>query len=150
MDIGSGNGYPASALSNFSPYQFTIDGVECASMEGFLQSLKYSNVEMQKHVCTLVGKQAKFKGKNKNWYHNQTLYWLGQPIKRDSLEYSELLERAFFELSKNTKFKKALLATNNAKLTHSKGKNKKSETVLTEREFCKILHDTRLRLQKKN
>ena len=38
MDIGSGSGYPSSTLSNFAPHAFTIDGVECASMEGFLQS----------------------------------------------------------------------------------------------------------------
>lgn len=147
MDIGSGKGYPASALSNFSPYEFTIDGIKCSSMEGFLQSLKFSNIEMQKHVCTLVGKQAKFKGKNKNWQRNQTLYWMGKPIKRESKEYTKLLEKAYFELSKNEKFKKALLSTNNATLTHSLGHNKKSNTVLTEREFCKILHETRSRLQ---
>jgi predicted NAD-dependent protein-ADP-ribosyltransferase YbiA (DUF1768 family) len=38
MDIGSGAGYPASALSNFSPHPFEIDGITCNSMEGFLQS----------------------------------------------------------------------------------------------------------------
>lgn len=65
MDIGSGSGYPSSNLSNFSPHGFVVDGVECASMEGFLQSLKFQDPEMQKHVCTLVGKAAKFKGKKK-------------------------------------------------------------------------------------
>ena len=67
MDIGSGSGYPSSNLSNFSPHGFVVDGVECASMEGFLQSLKFQDPEMQKHVCTLVGKAAKFKGKKKKW-----------------------------------------------------------------------------------
>ena len=56
MDIGSGNGYPESALSNFAPHKFTIDNVECNSMEGFLQSLKFKNPDMQKEVCKLVGK----------------------------------------------------------------------------------------------
>ena len=37
MDIGSGNGYPSGALSNFSPHPFVFDGVECNSMEGLLQ-----------------------------------------------------------------------------------------------------------------
>ena len=46
MDIGSGSGYPSANLSNFSPHPFVIDGVECNSMEGFLQSLKYENVEI--------------------------------------------------------------------------------------------------------
>lgn len=65
MDIGSGSSYPSCALSNFAPHKFIYDGVECASMEGFLQSLKFSSPEMQAHVCTLVGKSAKFKGKKK-------------------------------------------------------------------------------------
>jgi len=37
MDVGSGSKYPAGALSNFSPHPFSIDDIECNSMEGFLQ-----------------------------------------------------------------------------------------------------------------
>lgn len=48
MDIGSGKGYPSSSLSNFAPHEFVIDGITCQSMEGFLQSLKYQDKEMQK------------------------------------------------------------------------------------------------------
>jgi predicted NAD-dependent protein-ADP-ribosyltransferase YbiA (DUF1768 family) len=50
MDIGSGKSYPLNALSNFAPHPFRVDGVECNSMEGFLQSLKFKNPEMQKYV----------------------------------------------------------------------------------------------------
>lgn len=53
MDIGAGNGYPQSALSNFAPHPFVIDGVKCNSMEGFLQSLKFESQDMQQFVCTL-------------------------------------------------------------------------------------------------
>lgn len=139
MDIGSGNGYPSAALSNFAPHKFVIDGVVCNSMEGFLQSLKFSNPDMQEHVCTLVGKKAKFKGKKKKWYRDQTLYWQGLPIKRDSAEYQRLLDRAFGALSGNQKFQNALLATGNATLKHSMGRNKINETVLTTQEFCSRL-----------
>lgn len=139
MNIGSGTGFPSANLSNFSPHPFTIDGVECASMEGFLQSLKYSNIDMQKHVCTLVGKQAKFKGKRKNWYRTQTLYWNGVEYKRNSQEYQDLLDRAYNALSENKKFQKALLATGNANLSHSMGQKKISKTVLTEQEFVSRL-----------
>ena len=59
MDIGSGTGYPSANLSNFHPHAFTIDGIACASMEGFLQSLKFENPDMQAQVCTLVGKKGK-------------------------------------------------------------------------------------------
>ena len=101
MDIKGGASWPASSLSNFAPHPFEIDGVQCASMEGFLQSLKFKNPDMQKEVCKLVGKAAKMKGKGKNWQRYQKLYWLGQTIDRHSKEYQSLLDCAYEELSKN-------------------------------------------------
>ena len=148
MDIGSGTGWPSAALSNFTPHPFVIDGVACASMEGFLQSLKFKEPAMQVEVCKLVGKAAKFKGKKKKWWRTQTLYWKGVEYKRDSEEYQELLDRAFDALAENTSFQKALLATNNATLTHSIGKSKIQETVLTKQEFCSRLTRIRDKLQK--
>lgn len=148
MDIGSGTGWPSAALSNFAPHPFVIDGVECASMEGFLQSLKFKEPAMQVEVCKLVGKAAKFKGKKKKWWKTQTLYWNGVEYARDSEEYQELLDRAFDALAQNTGFQKALLATNNSTLTHSIGKSKEQETVLTKQEFCSRLMKIRNTLQK--
>lgn len=148
MDIGSGTGYPTANLSNFHPHAFVFDGVECASMEGLLQSFKFKNPEMQREVCKLVGKQAKFKGKKKKWFKTQTLFWQGQEFQRESVEYQELLDRAFEALSKNTSFQKALLATGDSPLTHNIGKIKESETVLTRQEFCSRLMKIRERLRK--
>jgi len=139
MDIGSDRGYPASSLSNFAPHPFVIDGVECASMEGFLQSLKFKSPEMQREVCKLVGMKAKMKGKHKTWWKTQTLYWQGKEYKRDSEEYQRLLDRAYEALARNDGFIRALKATGNASLTHSIGKNDISRTVLTQREFCSRL-----------
>lgn len=139
MDIGSGSGYPAANLSNFSPHPFVIDGVECNSMEGFLQSLKFQSVDMQKYVCTLVGKAAKFKGKKKKWFQNQILYWNGKEYPRKSKEYQVLLDRAYNALYDNSSFRKALEATGKASLTHSIGKSDQSKTVLTSSEFCSRL-----------
>jgi len=147
MDIKSGCGYPASALSNFSPHPFVIDGVECNSMEGFLQSLKYKNPEMQEHVCTLVGKSAKFKGKKKKWWRTQTLFWKGAEINRHSQEYQELLDRAFRALASNEGFRKALLATGSAVIKHSVGKTDASRTILTQQEFCSRLMKIRRELK---
>ena len=146
MDIGSKCGYPACALSNFAPHPFVIDGVKCNSMEGFLQSLKFKEIPIQEEVCKLVGSKAKYKGKPKKWYENQTLYWRGVEYKRDSKEYQELLDRAYYELSCNSGFRDALIATHGATLTHSIGKSNISETVLTKREFCGRLTKIRERL----
>jgi predicted NAD-dependent protein-ADP-ribosyltransferase YbiA (DUF1768 family) len=147
MEIRSGNGYPSSALSNFAPHPFVIDGVECNSMEGFLQSLKFKEVEMQKYVCTLVGAQAKYKGKPKKWWQTQTLWWQGVEIDRHSEDYQNLLDRAYEELSKNDGFRRALLSTRDSTITHSMGKNDESKTVLTEREFCGRLMKIREKLK---
>lgn len=149
MDIGSKSGYPSSSLSNFAPHAFVLDEVQCASMEGFLQSLKFSNPDMQVEVCKLVGITAKRRGSKKNWKITQTLYWRGKPYKRDSEDYQKLLDRAYYALSQNASFQRALLATGNSSLTHSIGKNKINETVLTVQEFTSRLYKLRNELQQK-
>lgn len=147
MDIGSGNGYPAGALSNFTLHMFTIDGVYCSSMEGFLQSLKFKNPDMQRFICTLSGRDAKSRGSKKNWRRTQTLWWQGKEIKRDSQEYQDLLDRAYlcmFEQSDS--FRRALKASGRATLTHSIGKSDPAQTVLTVSEFCGRLTKLRERI----
>lgn len=139
MDISSKNRYPSAALSNFAPHPFEIDGVKCNSMEGFLQSLKFESTDMQEYVCSLIGRAAKRKGASKNWRQKQTLYWRGKSYKRDSEEYQNLLNRAYNALYENERFKRALEVTNGVNLTHSIGKNKIQDTVLTASEFCSRL-----------
>jgi hypothetical protein len=151
MDIKAGQPYPAGALSNFIARPFVFRGVLCNSMEGLLQGLKYKNPDMQKHICTLVGRKAKMTGRHKNWYESQTLWWQGAPIKRGSEEYQELLDEAFVCLfTQNKKAEAALMATGNAKLTHSIGNKDPRRTVLTEREFCSRLMDIRATIKLNN
>ena len=146
MDIISGKSYPASALSNFAPHPFEYDGVEIASMEGFLQGLKFSNPDMQAHICTLVGRAAKKRGAGKNWQRTGKLYWMECQIDRFSPEYQLLLDRVFETLlSQNVSAQNALLATGSAVLKHSIGKKNMKETVLTRSEFCTRLTALRQR-----
>jgi predicted NAD-dependent protein-ADP-ribosyltransferase YbiA (DUF1768 family) len=150
MDIKSGNSYPSCALSNFAPHPFEMDGVLCNSMEGFLQSLKFDKQHIQVEVCKLVGSKAKARGREKDWRKTQTLYWDGQEYKRDSEEYRKLLNRAYSLLfAQNEKFRNALMATNNAVLTHSIGKSNMKETILTEHEFCSRLMKLRENYKKR-
>lgn len=141
MDIRAGNKYPAGALSNFAAYTFVIDGIVCSSMEGFLQSLKFKSPEMQVEICKLIGMNAKRRGYGKNWWKRQTLWWQGQPVNRHSEGYQTLITRAYDMLfEQSEKFKKALSAAGkDATFTHSTGKSKETETILTEREFCSQL-----------
>ena len=115
-------------------------------MEGLLQSLKFEEIDTQQQVCKLVGIAAKRKGYGKDWWTEQTLYWDGQPIKRDSEEYQELLDEAFVALfTQNKTAREALLVTGNETLEHSIGK--RSGTILTQQEFCSRLMYIRTQLQ---
>jgi hypothetical protein len=142
MNIGSGCKYPANALSNFSPHSFVFDGVECASMEGLLQSFKFDKPHIQVEVCKLVGRAAKFRGqkRNKAWKKLQLLWWQEYGFRRDSPTYQVLLDRAYKAMfDQSDSFRRALKASGKAVLTHSLGSNKEEETVLTEQEFCSRL-----------
>ena len=149
IDIISSGDYPSKVLSNFYPNEFTIDGIRCASMEGFLQSLKTKNKKKQKYICTLSGKEAKnfFRHKPGNilWKITGTLYWNGQKMKRTGEAYQTLLDRAYDEMAKGKDFSDALLASGDAVLCHSIGKSDPRTTVLTEKEFIGRL----LRLREK-
>lgn len=153
MNIGSKNGYPSSALSNFAPHKFKFDGVECASVEGVLQSLKFDKEHIQVEVCKLVGLAAKRRGSERNyaWKRVQTLWWKGNPINRHSEEYQLLLDRIFDTVAEqNAGFRKALLATENAVLKHTIGRTNPKDSVLTQTEFVRRLTKIRNKLQNDN
>jgi len=149
IDIGYKSEWPASALSNFAAHRFVIDGVVCESMEGFLQSLKFEDPEVQEKVCKLVGVKAKYRGKRKKWWLTQTLWWRGKKYDRHGKRYQKLLDRAYLALSKNKDFRKALLATGDATLIHSIGKTDPYRTILTEQEFCSRLEKIRELISKR-
>lgn len=149
MDIGSGKGWPADKLSNFSPHPFVFRGVECSSMEGLLQAFKFDKTHVQAEVCKLVGLTAKRRGSKRNraWKSRQTLWWDGVAYDRHGDEYQALLDDAFEALCQNEGFRRALIATGSAVLTHAIGKNDPRDTVLTQREFCSRLTKLRAKIK---
>lgn len=146
VEIGADNtdDLPAWALSNFTLHSFVLDGVMCASMEGFLQSLKYEDPTEQMGICTKHGLDAKRAGKHgRDWKADQTLYWQGTPIARESDEFDDLITAAFDERFKNPHFRWVLFQTIGRPLRHSIGKRDKTVTVLTEQEFIAQLERLR-------
>ena len=149
IDIHSKGTYPSDALSNFAAYEFMVDGIPCASMEGFLQSLKFMRISKQKQVCRLVGKEAKNapgRLRNLRWKLIQTLHWNGMKYKRDSADYQKLIARSYDALYENVDFRTALEATQNTELCHSIGGHNPKTTVLTESEFVRQLYRLRSKL----
>ncbi len=145
MDIHSTKGTEVGrALSNFAPHEFVMDGRSCASMEGFLQSLKFRSAVMQRLICRKVGKRAKKWGRlGKKWKKTQTLHWKGRTYFRESEAYAHLITAAYDALFQNEAFRAALAASGQEVLTHDIGHDDPRETVLTRDEFIGQL--TRLR-----
>ena len=139
LDIKAKSGGAGGALSNFAPHEFTVDGVRCASMEGFLQALKTPSVKKQQKVCAMTGIDAKnaFRYSARRYLFLRTgkVYWQGRTIDRMSGEFDLLITRAYDALFENEGFRAALKEAKGKNLIHSHGKAKKKETVLTEEEF---------------
>lgn len=149
IDIHSRGEYPSDALSNFTAYEFMMDGIQCSSMEGYLQSLKFMRKSKQKQICKLVGKEAKNapgRLRNLRWKMTKNLYWNGTRYKRDSVKYQKLIARAYDALYENANFRTALEFTQNAELCHSIGGQDSRRTILTEAEFICQLYRLRIKL----
>jgi len=144
LDIKAKAPWPAGALSNFAAHAFTFDGVKCASMEGFLQSLKIADGAMQAQVCALDGAAAQNEGRKFDWSVEGTLWWRGTAYDRLSDAYQGLLDRAYQALYDQSKpFRDALAATADLRLTHSPGKEDPCQTILTIEEFISRLERLR-------
>ena len=139
--------YPYNILCNFYPSFFRFSGVEINSMEGFLQSLKTPNAELQKKICQLPGILAKKLGnylKKSKMYDGIHLHWQGKIFDRYSDFYQHLLHDAYnSKYNYDEPFRRTILKSKGHPLTHTIGKSSESETVLTEKEFIDNLNSLR-------
>lgn len=143
IDIWSKSAYPADVLSNLCSNGFRFDGVVCGSMEGFLQSLKQQDINKQRQICSMKGKDAK-KQTSAGWQTDQIVWWKGKAIDRQGGDFAALVRQAYnamFEQSEG--FRTALMATCGMTLYHTKGESNPYKTILTEQEFCGILTELR-------
>lgn len=143
LDIWSKSPYPANVLSNLCSNGFRFEGVLCGSMEGFLQSLKYQNIDKQRQICSMKGKNAK-NMTSTHWQTDQIVWWKGIAINRQSQEFHDLIRRAYKAMfEQNERFRIALMSTRGMELYHSKGERNPYKTILTQSEFCSILTEMR-------
>lgn len=147
QDISSRSKYPLTVLSNFTANEFVLDGVECGSLEGFLQSLRVKDPKAQKAMAALVGFTAKKAGRayiEENDPSRKSMYWQGKRYARNGAPYIELLTRAYrASFDNNQKFIKALGLTGDCDLTHKMGKKDIYQTVITEDEYIDQLYRLR-------
>lgn len=132
-------------LSNLYPHEFELDGLRCASMEGFLQSLKTDTPGFSEALRNMSGVKAWKEGQafTSKWQKTQTLWWQHKPYNRQSAGYQNLIKRAYDALSLNQQFANALMLTTDNELVHSIGNNDSTLTVLTQAEFLFNLYRIR-------
>lgn len=143
LDIRSNGLYPSNVLSNLCCNSFRLDGMTCTCMEGFLQSLKRKDPDMQRRICLMKGGNAR-KMSVASWQADQTVWWQGQAINRQSEAYQQLILRAYqamFEQSE--RFREALMQTRGITLVHTCGEPDPYKTILTPSEFCNVLMNLR-------
>ena len=150
-DVSDERGFPFGMLDPSAPVRFEIDGVECASLDGFVESLKFERIIDQKNVTKRVGEDAREQGKNQDNPANQIadriLHWQGRTFKRNSKEFDKLLARVFREMAKNARYQEALLITQDVDFRHPKGKIAKKDTILTRKELTDNLKKLRADLR---
>lgn len=146
-DINPEGRHPEDILSRLCNNDFCYDGIQCGCMEAFLQSLRYQNPEIQRQVCVMSASELGYRLEEYptiDWRENQTLWWKGKPIKRDSRKYRRLIYEAHADMFRwSYRFRSVLMQTAEKKLTFDSGNHNPWECLLTDKEFCKIL--TRLR-----
>ena len=142
IDIGYKAKGIQKALSNFCPYPFKFSGLDCASMESFIQSLKVNKgIVVQKDICSKPGPFCySIREMLPDWRKDQIVYWCEKPYIRRSDDYTELLRRAYFSLyNQSPLFRYALKESKPYRLIHSIGSTDKTETLLTPDEYISIL-----------
>ena len=134
----------AKRLSNFSDDPFILDGENLASVEGFIQGIKFpERHSLRKLAFISVGKEAKRLSRQAD-PQSRWVWWNGREYPYGTFVHHKLIERAIrAKFEQNQRAMKALLNTGNIKLIHNLGHSEGRRTSLPGKVFCDIL--TRIR-----
>lgn len=143
-----------STLSNMFPHEFSMDTkhgpVTFASMEAFFRALTWNGPRDSffEEIGKLHGYDAwRVRYVLPDWRKEQTVYWDGTAIARQSEEYSCLLEKAYDSMFEQSMiFRLALQKTSDKILMHTMGEKDPTKTLLTPDEYIKNLIRERNRL----
>ena len=128
-------------LSNLFHYDFKFYDCDFGSIEGFFQGIKFKDSDIQKLVFKYSGREAIAlkEATLYDWTTTGNIYFLGKEIKRDSLEYDNLINELYFSALKNPLYRNALKNCN-LPIIHPIGKTSKEETTFTRYEFEYMLN----------
>jgi len=131
------------ALSNFSLSPFELDGVLLASIEGFIQGIKFPPGHAARAQAFIsAARDAKQCGQGAD---RQYVHWAGERIVFGSPDHHHLVERALrAKFAQNEGLCRVLRATRGLAIVHQTGEGPEPPlTSLPAAEFCRILSEIR-------
>ncbi|MHA3902717.1 PAS domain S-box protein [Castellaniella sp. WN] len=131
------------ALSNFSLSPFELDGVPLASVEGFIQGIKFPpGHPARERAFASWAREAKECGKGAD---KRYAYWGEARIEFGSGEHHRLIGRALrARFAQNEGLRRVLDSTRGLEILHQTGEGPEPErTSLPAALFCRILADIR-------
>ncbi|ANY16552.1 hypothetical protein [Bordetella pseudohinzii] len=126
------------ALSNFGLSPFVLDDMLFASVEGFVQGIKFAENDPRRlQAFQLSGWEAKHLGDQAD---RSGAYWNGQRLPYGSTQHHRLIETAIrVRIEQCIGLQRALLSTNGLDLVHDTGRKEAPTTSLPATVFCRIL-----------
>jgi len=134
------------ALSNFGLSPFVLDGVLLASVEGFIQGIKFPEGDPKREAAfASSGWPAKQFGDTAD---RSGVYWGGVCLPYASPDHHRLIERAMrARIAQSEGLQEALKSTAHVALIHDTGAGTESPTTsLPASVFCRILTEIRAEL----
>jgi predicted NAD-dependent protein-ADP-ribosyltransferase YbiA (DUF1768 family) len=134
------------ALSNFGLSPFVLDGTLFASVEGFIQGIKFPEGDPRRAAAfASSGWPAKRLGDTAD---RSGAYWGGARLAYGSPDHHRLIERAMrARIAQSLGLQEALRSTADAMLIHDTGADADSPTTsLPASVFCRILTEIRSEL----
>ncbi len=139
------NDWRGLALSNFGLSPFVLDGTLFASVEGFIQGIKFPEGDPKRDAAfASSGWRAKGLGDSAD---RSGAYWGGVCLPYGSPDHHRLIERAMrARIAQSTGLQEALKSTGDATLIHEIGAAESPRTSLPAAVFCRILTGIRAEL----
>jgi len=131
------------ALSNFMLSPFVLDGILLASIEGFIQGIKFPEGDPRREQAFVSsGWDAKRLGEAAD---RSGAYWKGERIAYGSDAHHRLIEKAIrARIAQNQGLARVMESTRGQVLTHSTGSEPEPPTTsLPAAVFCRILNEIR-------
>lgn len=140
---GTSTDWRGIALSNFLLSPFVLDDILFASVEGFIQGIKFPEGDPRRAVAFCSsGWEAKNLASQAD---RSAVYWAGAPIPYGSAEHHQIIGRAIrARIEQSIGLQKALMSTDGLTLIHDTGSEPESSTTsLPATVFCRIVTDLR-------